>query len=98
MGCCRIHKRLRCLKRASSRRLLSRSWRWFPRRTTAKEVMVSPAFLHVSLSFKRERGETRMQDERPSTDETSERQALTLAPGYGLMGLSVYQIDQPHRA
>ena len=39
-----------------------------------------------------------MQDERPSTDETSKRHALTLAPGHGLMGLSVYQIDQPHQA
>lgn len=39
-----------------------------------------------------------MQDERPSKDETSERHALTLTPGHGLMGLSVYQIDQPHQA
>lgn len=39
-----------------------------------------------------------MQDKRPSTDETSERHVLTLAPGNGLVGLSVYQIDQPHQA
>lgn len=39
-----------------------------------------------------------MQDELSSTDETNERNALTLAPGHELMGLSVYQIDQPHQA
>ena len=35
-----------------------------------------------------------MQDEIPST---SERDVLTLAPGNGLKGLSVYQVDQPHQ-
>jgi heme-degrading monooxygenase HmoA len=35
-----------------------------------------------------------MQDEIPST---SERDVLTLAPGNGLTGLSVYQVDQPHQ-
>ena len=39
-----------------------------------------------------------MQDEIPSTTvEQSEKHALTLAPGDGLVGLSVYQIDQPHQ-
>ena len=35
-----------------------------------------------------------MQDEIPST---SERDVLTLAPGNGLTGLSVFQVDQPHQ-
>jgi heme-degrading monooxygenase HmoA len=39
-----------------------------------------------------------MQDEIPSTGEKSERHTLTLAPGNGLTGLSVYQVDQPHQA
>jgi heme-degrading monooxygenase HmoA len=39
-----------------------------------------------------------MQDEIPSTSEKNERHTLILAPGNGLMGLSVYQIDQPHQA
>lgn len=40
-----------------------------------------------------------MQDEISSmTGETSEKHALTLAPGKGLVGLSVYQIDQAHQA
>jgi heme-degrading monooxygenase HmoA len=39
-----------------------------------------------------------MQDERPLMGEMSERHALTLAPGQGLVGLSVYQIDQAHQA
>ena len=38
-----------------------------------------------------------MQDEIPSTGEKSERHALTLAPGNVLMGLSVFQVDQPHQ-
>jgi hypothetical protein len=38
-----------------------------------------------------------MQDEIPSTGEKSERHTLTLAPGNGLTGLSVYQVDQPHQ-
>lgn len=38
-----------------------------------------------------------MQDEIPSTDEKSERHTLPLAPGNGLTGLSVYQVDQPHQ-
>jgi heme-degrading monooxygenase HmoA len=36
-----------------------------------------------------------MQDEIPST---SERDVLILAPGNGLTGLSVFQVDQPHQA
>jgi heme-degrading monooxygenase HmoA len=60
--------------------------------------MVFSAAIQMSLSSKRDRGETPMQDEIPSTGETSERHALPLAPGNGLMGLSVYQIDQPHQA
>jgi heme-degrading monooxygenase HmoA len=59
--------------------------------------MVFPTSIHMSLSFKRERGETPMQDEIPSTGEKSERHTLTLAPGNGLTGLSVYQVDQPHQ-
>src|SRR5260221_286030 len=98
MGCCRMHKRPTCRKRASSRRLLTRSWRWFPRSTTDKEGMAFPASIHMSLSSKRERGETLMQDEIPSAGEKSERHALLLAPGNGLTGLSVYQVDQPHQA
>lgn len=39
-----------------------------------------------------------MQDEIPSTSEKSERDALPLAPGNGLTGLSVFQVDQPHQA
>jgi hypothetical protein len=60
--------------------------------------MIFPASIQVSLSSKRERGETPMQDETLSTGEKSERHALTLAPGNGLTGLSVYQVDQPHQA
>jgi heme-degrading monooxygenase HmoA len=39
-----------------------------------------------------------MQVERPSTGETSERHPITLAPGNGLTGLSVFQVDPPHQA
>jgi hypothetical protein len=38
-----------------------------------------------------------MQDKQPLMDEMSERHALTLMPGEGLVGLSVFQIDQPHQ-
>jgi heme-degrading monooxygenase HmoA len=38
-----------------------------------------------------------MQDEIPSTSEKSARDALTLAPGNVLTGLSVFQVDQPHQ-
>src|SRR5215472_6161514 len=98
MGCCRMHKPLRCLKQASSILLLSRSWSWFPQSSTDKEGMVLPASIQVSLSSKLERGETPMQDDIPSTGEKSERHPLTLAPGNGLTGLSVFQVDQPHQA
>ncbi len=39
-----------------------------------------------------------MQDEISSTVEKSEGDALPLAPGDVLTGLSVYQVDQPHQA
>lgn len=39
-----------------------------------------------------------MQDKQPLMDEMSERHALRLSPGEGLVGLSVFQIDQPHQS
>ena len=39
-----------------------------------------------------------MQDKQPLMDEMSERHALTLTPGEGLVGLSVFQIDHPHQS
>jgi heme-degrading monooxygenase HmoA len=39
-----------------------------------------------------------MRDEIPSTSKKSERDALTLAPGNVLTGLSVFQVDQPHQS
>ncbi|GAC1640816.1 MAG: hypothetical protein NVS4B9_33300 [Ktedonobacteraceae bacterium] len=38
-----------------------------------------------------------MQDKIPSTGVKSERHSLTFAPGNGLTGLSVFQVDQPHQ-
>lgn len=39
-----------------------------------------------------------MQNKQPLRDEMSQRHALTLTPGEGLVGLSVFQIDQPHQS